>query len=125
MNLLDTDTIIELVRKRKHEVGVVSIITLTEILRGLEVDKRPKVKQLLEESFNLQNLDNEIIETYCSLYQKLRKEGSTLPDADLLIAATAISRNMTLKTRDEHFQRLRKHGLKLTQIPKKIKESNL
>jgi len=118
MNLLDTDMIIELLRERRHEVGAVSIITLTEVLRGLEAKKRARVKELLEESFTLQNLDNEVIETYCNLHQKLKKEGASLPDADLLIAATAISRNMTLKTGDEHFERLRKLGLKLTQAPK-------
>lgn len=119
MNLLDTDIIIELLRKRKHEIGAISIITLIEILRGLEGRKRIKVKDLLEESFNLQSLDNEIIETYCNLYRKLKEESISIPDADLLIAATAISHNMTLRTRDEHFERLRKLGLKLAEAPKK------
>jgi len=112
MNLLDTDIIVELLRERRHEIGAISIITLIEVLRGLEVEKRPKVKELLEESFNITSIDNEIIETYCNLHRKLKKEGASLPDADLLIAATAMSRNMTLKTRDEHFERLRDLGLK-------------
>ena len=119
MNLLDTDILLELLHERRHEVGAISIITLIEILRGLDDKKRAKVKELLEESFNVQGLDNEIIETYCNLYRKLRKEGVSIPDADLLIAATAISRNITLKTRDEHFERLRKLGLKLVGAPKK------
>ena len=119
MNILDTDIIVQLLRERRHEIGAVSIITLIEVLRGLEVKKRPKVKELLEESFNIISIDNEIIETYCSLYRKLKKEGASLPDADLLIAATAMSRNMTLKTRDEHFERLRELGLKLAGTPKK------
>lgn len=119
MNLLDTDILIELLRERRHEFGAISIITLTEVLRGLGAKKRSKVKELLEESFNIQNLDNQIIETYCNLYQKLKKEGASLPDADLLIVATAISHHMTLKTRDEHFERLTEFGLKLPQTPKK------
>lgn len=119
MNLLDTDIIVELLRERRHEVGGISIITLIEVLRGLEATKRAKVKELLEESFNTLSLDNEIIETYCNLYRTLRKEGALIPDADLLIAATAISRNMTLKTRDEHFERLIKLGLKLAKTRKK------
>jgi predicted nucleic acid-binding protein len=118
MNLLDTDIVIELLRERKHETGAISIITLIELLRGLEATKRTKVKQLLEESFTIENLDNQTIETYCTLYQNLKKQGETLPDADLLIAATAIAQNMTLKTRDEHFKRLTKNGLKLTSPPK-------
>lgn len=114
MSLLDTDIIIEMLRERRHEVGAVSIITLIEVLRGLEAGKRPKVKELLEGSFELLSLDNEGVETYCRLYQKLREEGMALPDADLLIAATAISHGIALKTRDEHFERLRRLGLKLT-----------
>ena len=113
MNLFDTDTILGMLRERRHEIGAISIITLIEVLRGLKARKRPKVKELLEESFNLLSLDNEVIETYCNLHRKLKKEGISIPDADLLIAATAISRNMTLKTRDEHFERLRELGLKL------------
>lgn len=124
MNLLDTDIIIEMLRERKHEVGAISIITLIEVLRGLEAKKRAKVKELLEESFNLLNLDNEVIETYCNLYHKLKEEGTLIPDADLLIAATAMSHNITLKTKDEHFERLRHLGLKLAEIPKGTKTEN-
>jgi len=118
MNLLDTDIIIELLREKRHETGAISIITLIELLRGIKATKRNKVKQLLEESFTVENLDNKTIETYCNLHQNLKKQGESLPDADLLIAATAISRNINLKTTDQHFQRLKNLGLKLTP-PKK------
>lgn len=119
MNLLDTDIILELLHEKRHEIGAISIITLIEILRGIEDKKRIKVKDLLEESFSVQRLDNETIITYCSLYRKLKKGGVLIPDADLLIAATAITKNMTLKTHDEHFRRLAKFGLKLEQASKK------
>jgi predicted nucleic acid-binding protein len=122
MNLLDTDILIEMLRERKHEVGAISIITLIEVLRGLEAKKRAKVKELLEESFNLLNLDNEVIETYCSLYHQLKEEGILVPDADLLIAATAMSHHIALKTKDEHFERLRHLGLRLEQEPKEQRE---
>jgi len=91
MNLLDTDIVIELLRKREHEIAAISIITLIEVLRGTK-------------SFDVLALDSSMIENYCRLYQKLRDEGAALPDADLLIAATAISVNMTLESRDEHFE---------------------
>jgi len=115
MNLLDTDIIIELLRERRHEIGAISIITLIEILRGIEDKKRRKVKKLLEEIFNIENLDNRTIETYCSLYRKLKEDGMSIPDADLLIAATAMSNNMKLKTRDEYFERLKELGLKISE----------
>jgi predicted nucleic acid-binding protein len=120
MNLLDTGIIIELIRQKRHEVGAISVITLIEVLRGIGARKRPQVKKLLEESFEVLNLDNKAIETYCELYQKLKMEGKSIPDADLLIAATAIAHNMTLKTRDEHFERLKKLDLKLTQSKKTV-----
>jgi len=122
MNLLDTDAIVQLLRERRYEVGAISIMTLIEVLRGLEANKRAKVKELLEESFNLLNLNNEIIETYCSLYNKLKEKGILIHDADLLIAATAISHDMTLKTKDEHFKRLKTFGLKLAQATKEQRE---
>ena len=119
MNLLDTDTIVQLLRERRYEAGAISIMTLIEVLRGLEANKRAKVKELLEESFNLLNLNNETIETYCTLYHKLKEKGTLIPDADLLIAATAMSHDIALKTKDEHFERLRHLGLKLPQAPKR------
>jgi predicted nucleic acid-binding protein len=36
-----------------------------------------------------------------------------LPDADLLIAATAIANDLVLETNDSHFSRLKPFGLKL------------
>lgn len=114
MILLDTDIVIDLLREKRHEVGAISIITLIEVLRGLDAEKRARAKELLEESFSVQAIDNKVIETYCSLFRKLRSEGIQLPDADLLIAATAISNKMALKTGDEHFERLKSHGLKIT-----------
>lgn len=113
MILLDTDAVIEILRNKRYETGAISIITLIEVLRGLDAEKRKKSKELLEEIFNLLNLDNSVIETYCSIYRKLKRKGTPIPDADLLIAATAISNNMSLKTKDEHFKRLKHLGLKL------------
>lgn len=71
------------------------------------------MKGLLEESFTVERLDNRTVEEYCNLYCKLREAGALVPDADLLIAATAISQNMTLKTDDEHFSRSVDLGLRL------------
>jgi len=113
MNLLDTTVVLELLESRKYRAGSISIVTILEILRGLEAGKREKVKELLEESFQVLALDNEVVKTYCSLYRKLKDVGSQVPDADLLIAATAMSHDMTIETRDEHFKRLEALGLKL------------
>lgn len=113
MNLLDTGIIIEMIKQRKYRSGVISPLTLIEVLRGLENKNRKKVKQLLEESFSVLNIDNSVIEKYCDIYCRLKKEGNPLPDADLLIAATAMAHDLILETNDEHFQRLKLLGLKL------------
>lgn len=74
MNLLDTDAVIELLYEKRHEVADISVITLIEVLRGLEAAKRTRIKRLMEESFNIRGLDNETIETYCKLYQELKRK---------------------------------------------------
>ena len=113
MNLLYTGIIIDIIENNNYSPAIISQITLLEVLRGIDDKKRPTVKQLLEESFTVLNLDNSIIETYCKIYRKLKQEGNLLPDADLLIAATAIAHDLTLETKDEHFARLKSLGLKL------------
>lgn len=43
----------------------------------------------------------------------MRSRRETIPEADMLIAATALSRDLELETREEHFTRLAGYGLKL------------
>jgi tRNA(fMet)-specific endonuclease VapC len=112
MNLLDTGIVFDIIEKNDAS-GIISPITLLEVLRGIEDKKRLAVKRLLEESFIVLNLDDSIIESYCKIYRKLKEEGNLLPDADLIIAATAVAHNLILETKDTHFLRLRSFGLKL------------
>lgn len=58
MRLLDTDAIIDQLRKKEHQPGAISVITLIEVLRGTDREKRTTVKELLEESYPTLNLDN-------------------------------------------------------------------
>ncbi len=113
MILLDTGIVIDIMQSNSYMQAFISPITLLEILRGIEDKKRAIVKQLLEESFTVLNLDNSIIEAYCKIYRKLKADGNLLPDADLLIAATAITHDLILKTKDTHFLRLKSLGLKM------------
>ncbi|MEM4873197.1 MAG: type II toxin-antitoxin system VapC family toxin [Thermofilaceae archaeon] len=113
MKLFDTSWLIELLRRKSFEEGAISIITLIEVLRGVPAGKRGAVKRLLEESFDVINLNNDVVRVYCELYDELKKRGSPVPDADLLIASTAIAHNLVLKSKDRHFKELVSHGLKL------------
>jgi tRNA(fMet)-specific endonuclease VapC len=93
--------------------ALISSITILEVSRGIEDKRRQQIRQLLEESYSILNLNNSIIEAYCKIYRKLKEEGNLLPDADLIIAATAIAHDLTLETKDAHFLRLKALGLKL------------
>ena len=111
MKLIDTSVLVDNLRRGKYEEGSISIITLIEILRGVSPRKRSKVKQLLEKSFDILNIVNKAILKYCDLYTLLKQK--EIPDADLLIAATAIVNNLILVTEDRDFERVKELGLKL------------
>ncbi len=113
MKLIDTSVLIDNLRRGVFEEGSISIITLIEVLRGVPQEKRNKVKQLLERSFDILGIDNKVILKYCDLYTSLKQRGQLISDADLLIVATAIASNLVLVTKDKDFERLRKLGLNL------------
>lgn len=113
MSLFDTSKIIEMLRENQFKTGYISVITLIEILRGVKENKRSKVKELLETVFDVLPIDNDVILEYCILYQKLKERGQLVSDADLLIAATAKSRNLTVITNDKDSLRLKNLGVKV------------
>lgn len=114
MRLIDSDALIEGIRRGAADEGTISIITLLEVLRGVDEAKRSEVKELLEESYQVEGLDNDVVLLTCSLYGSVKKAES-IPDADLIIAATAIAHDLPLQTGDAHFKRLTKYGLKLVE----------
>jgi len=114
MMLFDTSIIIEMLRKNIYKPGAISIISLIEILRGVAKQKREAVKEVLENAFEIIAIDNDIILTYCDLYNHLKDKGELLSDADLLIAASAIAKRQKLITKDTDFRRLKKYGLSLS-----------
>jgi tRNA(fMet)-specific endonuclease VapC len=77
-----------------------------EVLRAIENKRRVQVREFLEGSYSILNLDNKTIKTYCKIYRKLKEEGNLIPDADLIIAATAIEYDLVLETKDAHFHRI-------------------
>jgi len=111
--LIDTSALVDDLRRGVLEEGALSVITLIEVLRGVSEGKRESVKSLLEESYAILGIDNSVVLAYCELYSELRKRGELVPDADLLVAATALAHGLTLVTKDRHFERLGKYGLKL------------
>jgi len=113
MKLFDASALIEQLQRGFFERGAISVITLVEVLRGVPQEKRIKVKNLIEEAYDVLDIDNEVILKYCEIYTTLKRRGRAMPDADVLIAATAMARGLTLVTRDRDFERLIDLNLKL------------
>lgn len=113
MKLFDTEATISMIRSNKYEHGSIPIITLIEFLRDVKDEKRDIIKKLLEASFDIIWINNDIIKLYCKIYQELKRRGELVPDADLLIAVTAFSKKFDLVSNDVHFGKLIPFGLKL------------
>jgi predicted nucleic acid-binding protein len=115
MRLVDSDSLIDDIKLGAAGEGAISVITLLEVLRGVDEAKRREVKELLEASYKVKGIDNEIVLLVSALYNRLKEAGESIPDADLIIAATAIASDLPLDTGDAHFKRLTKYGLKLVE----------
>jgi predicted nucleic acid-binding protein len=116
MTLIDTSIVIDSLQYDAPRLGSISVITLMELLRGVSEDKRPELKKHLEECYPVHGLDNDAVLEYCRVFDWLRSRGEVIPEADMIIAATAISNGMELETGDEHFTRLVGYGLKLKRM---------
>lgn len=94
----------------EHERLAFSIITRYELLRGLKA-KQASAQEvafpLLCCASMIVPLTDQIVERAAALYGDLHRQGALLPDADLLIAATALETQRTLVTNNlAHFQRI-------------------
>ncbi len=120
--LLDTDILYAVMRKHplaterarsyleEHRQFTFSIITRYEVLRG--VLAKGAAKQLA--AFNklcttsrVLLLTDSIIVQAATIYADLHRRGELICDADILIAATAITHGLTVATNNQaHFRRI-------------------
>jgi predicted nucleic acid-binding protein len=127
MFLLDTDTVIyalkgqtgvvENLRAHLHDPLYLSTITMMELYYGAyksqNVEANLAKLKTIEGSFPLLPPGPETVETFGRIKANLEVQGLRLADLDLIIAASALTRNLTLVTNNQrHFGRIR--GLKLT-----------
>ena len=103
--LMDTDVCVELLRGSKRvtenrrktagEVGI-CFMTVGELFYGVERSSQPARNRQLVERFLLSvpciPSDQAIMEKFGVLKAELVQRGEILPDADLLVAATALTR---------------------------------
>ncbi|MCB0033713.1 MAG: type II toxin-antitoxin system VapC family toxin [Anaerolineales bacterium] len=120
--LFDTDTLSYVLRAREpvaskvaqhfRQGGVagISIITYYEALRGMQFSGATTQKKWLERFIKthvLFELDEFVIKRAADIHATLRRQGMLIPDADLLIGATAVAHNIPLVTNNTtHFQRI-------------------
>lgn len=92
-----------------------SIITRYEILRGLKAKAASKQLRAFEKFCGVNEIipiTDEIIVKASDVYSELYQNGNLIGDADILIAATAMTFDFVLVTNNErHFQRIK--GLKV------------
>src|SRR3990172_12619896 len=120
--LLDTCVISELVSKQPNpkviefvdsldpEDVYLSVITIGEIVKGIEKLSKSRRKTNLQAwlkddllvSFegNVVALDTDVLIEWGALTARLESAGKTMPAIDSLIAATALAKKMTLVTRN-------------------------
>jgi predicted nucleic acid-binding protein len=129
MYLFDSDVIIDflknihpgidLVRQALERISFISVISWSEVIYGLRKSdhKEARLNQFANfiQGFEIEVLpvNTSVAEKYIDLKLKLGKERKPLADFDLFIAATAISNNLVLVTRNKrHFSRIK--GLRLS-----------
>ncbi len=100
---------LEEVRRLGEEVFV-SCITYYEIKRGLlalNATRQLADFNSLFQIYPILYLDNiEIIESGCRIHADLKNKGTPIQDADVLIAATAITRGLILVSNDSDMVRV-------------------
>jgi len=99
----------------KHYLNHFSLLTISkitqyEILSGLEYKqaiRQIKQFEILLADFEILPLSGNTIRTAAIEYGKLKRKGITIGNSDILIAATALSNNMTLATNNvKHFKHI-------------------
>lgn len=129
--LLDTNIVSYILRKnviidnKLQEVTrlgaevFISCISYFEVKRGLlavNATRQLADFDLFFRKYEILFVDDlEIIENACKIQVDLKSRGHRLEDADILIAATAITRGLILVSKDSDFQRVQ--GLNLENWP--------
>lgn len=123
--LLDTDIIIELLRKNNNivekikQVGkkncFISEITIAELyfgaIRSGRYEQKVKDVEVINKNFKVIPISQCLL-LYARLRSQLQDKGLIIGDMDIFIGATAISKSLTMVTGNvSHFERL--EGIKL------------
>jgi len=97
----------------KYKGAYISVITLFEFLRGIRDDKkRRKALRDFRRLYKIIHVDTTTAVLASEMYVELQKKGTPHDDdGDVLIAATALKRKLTVLTADNGFKKFRKIGV--------------
>jgi predicted nucleic acid-binding protein len=126
MVILDTSIMIDVSRKQKYALDLISsyqekeqiattIITQYEMLRGTPEPYLPYITSLLNR-FIILEFDNEALVEAVKIYKRLKEKGALINELDIIIAAIAAANNENLLTKDTDFLTLKSD--KITVITK-------
>lgn len=119
--LLDTNICVywlkgdESIEKRSCAIGLeaisVSFLTISELYYGAyksrKINENISAIEKLEGKLGIIDSNKEICKNFGRLKAELEKEGKIIDDADLFIAACALTNNLILITNNEkHFERI-------------------
>lgn len=119
--LFDTDCLIDglnglqdavgLIRTLGREGGAVCVISLAEIYEGIYAGSDPArnlvVARRFLSGFKVLDVTRPIVARFAQERASLRRRGTPLADFDLLIAATALTYDLTFVTHNvRHFERI-------------------
>jgi len=124
--LIDTDWMVDVLKGKAEAIqlldwvadqgAAISIITYAELLEGIvgfpQREIRERQLEALIASIDVLPIDFDVARRFAVSAVALRQGGVSIPDLDLLIAATALRHDLTLVSRDRHFERipdLRRH----------------
>lgn len=120
--LLETDTLINFLRalpgtvekaeQHPAEYGVLTVCAITyyETVRGLGVRKAASQQRRLayvQPQLEVLPIDQPVADQTAMIYLTLQSQNALIPDADMLIASTALVHNLPLATSNlRHFDRI-------------------
>ncbi len=114
--LLDSNIIVDIFRGeakaisrvKKLSVIRVSVITIGELHYGAkksnQTPKRESEIKQLEEMVNILDITKSTAKIYGQIKDQLRAKGKPIPENDIWIAATVMEHQLTLLTKDKHFE---------------------
>ncbi len=127
--LIDTDWIIHYLHGNEKVVSkltsfrkeglAISVISLAEVYEGVYNSRdyaasEQGVKNFVE-GVSILDVDEDVCKIFARERARLRKQGQLIDNFDLLIASTALYRNLTLLTNNQkHFKEIK--GLKIISI---------